>query len=240
MQSEIVKKVGELEIEAKLEGTDGSGAIVDTNTDSVSSARRRRGKCKWFNVAKGWGFITPLDGGQEVFVHQSVIKMDGFRSLGDEEEVEFECKPSDKGFEAILVTGVRGEACKGSHRRPMSRRKYKKVRCYNCGEFSNHIASKCHLGPQPKKCHHCKSAEHLIGACPAREAKPKKQEQQAAVDGGSEEHKRSDDEVADGLSDSGINSSRSSAEPKCVSLTTDGTTDDAKSETSASSSDGKR
>jgi len=31
---------------------------------------RKQGRCKWFNVAKGWGFITPVDGSQEVFVHQ--------------------------------------------------------------------------------------------------------------------------------------------------------------------------
>lgn len=42
------------------------------------------------------------------------------------------------------------------------------LRCYNCGEFANHIAAKCALGPQPKRCHHCKSTEHLIAECPSR------------------------------------------------------------------------
>ena len=54
--------------------------------------------------------------------------MPGFRSLGDEEEVEFECKASDKGLEATMVTGVEGVECKGSNRRPMSKKKFKKIR----------------------------------------------------------------------------------------------------------------
>ncbi|GAB0100722.1 Protein lin-28 homolog [Sergentomyia squamirostris] len=140
----------------------------DNNADpeSLSKQKVRRGKCKWFNVTKGWGFITPHDGGPDIFVHQSVIQMTGFRSLGDAEEVEFECKASDKGLEATRVTGPSFEDCQGSAFRPTTRRRFRKMRCYNCGEFANHIAAKCVLGPQPKKCHHCKSADHLIADCP--------------------------------------------------------------------------
>ncbi|XP_065352852.1 protein lin-28 homolog isoform X1 [Cloeon dipterum] len=145
----------------------------DVNSSGASSngsegGEKRRGRCKWFNVAKGWGFITPDDGGQDVFVHQSVIQMSGFRSLGDDEEVIFSCKTSDKGLEATNVTGVDGGDCHGSHRRPLSKKRFRKIRCYNCGEFANHIAAKCSMGPQPKRCHHCKSDGHLIADCPTR------------------------------------------------------------------------
>ncbi|XP_044763874.1 protein lin-28 homolog [Coccinella septempunctata] len=73
---------------------------------SETSFGRRRGKCKWLNVAKGWGFITPDDGGPDM--------------------------------------------------------------CYNCGQFANHIAEKCSLGPQPKRCHNCRSEDHLIADCPSK------------------------------------------------------------------------
>lgn len=130
---------------------------------------RKRGRCKWFNVVKGFGFITPDDGSADIFVHQSVIQMKGFRSLGDGEEVEFECRPSDKGVEATLVVGPTGTDCKGSERRPIARKKFKKIRCYNCGDFANHIAAKCPHGPLPKRCHSCKATDHLIADCPHRQ-----------------------------------------------------------------------
>ncbi|XP_074662320.1 protein lin-28 homolog [Tubulanus polymorphus] len=126
---------------------------------------RKKGKCKWFNVVKKYGFITPNDGGQDVFVHQSVIQRSGFRSLADEEEVEFECRCSDKGIEATLVCGPNGSDCRG---RPPRQRKFK---CYNCGEYSNHLALKCPKGPLPKSCYECLSSDHLIKDCPKREEK---------------------------------------------------------------------
>lgn len=132
---------------------------------------RQSGKCKWFNVAKGFGFITPDDGTQDVFVHQSVIKMQGFRSLGEDEPVEFRSRPSDKGVEATYVCGPDSADCKGSNRRPMSRKKFRRMRCYNCGDFGGHLAEKCPHGPLPKRCHHCKSTDHLIADCPLRPEK---------------------------------------------------------------------
>ncbi|KAL8575342.1 hypothetical protein ACOMHN_048635 [Nucella lapillus] len=89
---------------------------------------RRRGITKWYNVLKGWGFITPDDRNPDVFVHQSQIIKDGFRSLGDHEVVEFDTIRSSKGLEARSVTAIGGGDVRGSDRRPMSRRRFRKVR----------------------------------------------------------------------------------------------------------------
>jgi len=58
------------------------------------------GIVKWFNNAKGYGFVTPDDGEQDVFVHFSVIDMDGYRTLKEGQHVEFEVEEGPKGLHA--------------------------------------------------------------------------------------------------------------------------------------------
>jgi cold shock protein len=61
------------------------------------------GTVKWFNDEKGYGFITPDDGSKDVFVHQTAIVAEGFRSLEEGTTVEYETESSDKGPKATNV-----------------------------------------------------------------------------------------------------------------------------------------
>ena len=61
------------------------------------------GTVKWFNDAKGYGFITPDGGGKDVFVHHTAIQMDGFRSLSEGDKVEFDVAKGPKGLQAQNV-----------------------------------------------------------------------------------------------------------------------------------------
>jgi CspA family cold shock protein len=64
-----------------------------------------RGKVKWFSNQKGYGFITP-ENGKDVFVHFSAIQGEGYKSLEEGQEVEFEIEQGPKGEQAVKVTRV--------------------------------------------------------------------------------------------------------------------------------------
>jgi cold shock protein len=73
---------------------------IQENTDMA------QGTVKWFNGEKGFGFITPDGGAADVFVHFSAIQADGYRSLDENQRVEFEVTPGQKGPQAVNVRPI--------------------------------------------------------------------------------------------------------------------------------------
>lgn len=67
---------------------------------------RTKGTVKWFNDSKGFGFIAPESGAKDVFVHHSAIMSDGFRSLGEGDQVEFSIEQGPKGPSAANVQKI--------------------------------------------------------------------------------------------------------------------------------------
>ena len=68
-------------------------------------SERMMGTVKWFNASKGYGFIA-RDGGEDVFVHQSAIQSEGYRTLEEGQRVEFELESGAKGPKAVNVKKI--------------------------------------------------------------------------------------------------------------------------------------
>mmetsp|Transcript_25474 Transcript_25474/g.46077 ORF Transcript_25474/g.46077 Transcript_25474/m.46077 type:complete len:120 (-) Transcript_25474:206-565(-) len=89
---------------------------ASTSLRMSEEAAATTGTVKWFNTEKGFGFITPDVDGDDVFVHQTAIHSEGFRSLADGESVEYttEVDPNSGKTKASFVSGPGGEFVKGA------------------------------------------------------------------------------------------------------------------------------
>lgn len=68
-----------------------------------------QGKVKWFNNAKGYGFILPDAGGEELFAHYTAIEMEGYKTLQAGQRVSFEVVQGGKGLHAVSIRSMEGE-----------------------------------------------------------------------------------------------------------------------------------
>eukprot|EP01018_Ginkgo_biloba_P034651 Gb_18506 [translate_table: standard] len=151
----------------------------------MAESDKKTGRVKWFNSQKGFGFITPDDGGDDLFVHQTSIHADGFRSLNEGESVEyFEDQGEDGRAKALDVTGPHGNFVQGGNNGGYygggGRGRGRGGGgfgggCYNCGD-TNHLARDC---PQERMmgsggrgmggggaCYNCGESGHFARDCP--------------------------------------------------------------------------
>ena len=79
-----------------------AGRVID-NPSLWNIQNMATGTVKWFNDAKGFGFITPDDGGEDLFAHFSEVQGSGFKSLQEGQKVSFEVKQGPKGKQAASI-----------------------------------------------------------------------------------------------------------------------------------------
>ncbi|MFV9473343.1 cold-shock protein [Advenella sp. RU8] len=79
---------------------------MSETTESIvqGDGQKQTGTVKWFNDAKGFGFITPDGGGEDLFAHFSSIQMNGFKTLKEGQKVSFEIAQGPKGKQALSIT----------------------------------------------------------------------------------------------------------------------------------------
>lgn len=83
-----------------------SACLIRPQPPSKGDNPKSTGTVKWFNDAKGFGFITPDDGGEDLFAHFSSIQMNGFKTLKEGQKVAFEIIQGPKGKQALNITAA--------------------------------------------------------------------------------------------------------------------------------------
>ncbi|KAG6397597.1 hypothetical protein SASPL_143766 [Salvia splendens] len=150
-------------------------------------AMRSKGVVTKFNDQKGYGFIQPEDGSEDLFVHQTAIKSDGYRSLREGQEVEFTTILDGDKAKAADVTSPGGGPVDTAPRRGNNTSRYGDRRndgngygyrsggggggggeCFNCGEFG-HMARDCGGGGSGNGggCYNCGGFGHMARECPS-------------------------------------------------------------------------
>lgn len=80
--------------------------VSSSISSNPGSGTKATGTVKWFNDAKGFGFVTPDDGGEDLFAHFSSIQMPGFKTLKEGQKVAYEVIQGPKGKQALNITAA--------------------------------------------------------------------------------------------------------------------------------------
>lgn len=90
--------------------TDSAGPRQASDVESETATRKVRGVVKWFDQTKGYGFITPEDGGSDIMLHSSCLRLSGVSAPAEGAEITCEAVERDKGLQAVRVIKISGAA----------------------------------------------------------------------------------------------------------------------------------
>nr|CAH8863716.1 unnamed protein product [Trichobilharzia regenti] len=133
----------------------------------IGPGKWNRGRIRWFNPIEHYGSIIADFRNLEVFFHQSNLYGISSEQLYPDLPVWFQIRPGVRGLEGYNIQPaieMGGEIAR--IRRLPERRRTRRFRCYNCGQYASHKAATCPYEPMRRRCYRCRDPTHLIAQCP--------------------------------------------------------------------------